>query len=115
MARIDHTACNHPKTPKARAACRSLRANLAAAIDPTAVVTSVSAVDYVGDHIRKVAANYAMKARMDRASDTCTRKGTHCENCGNDDYESINLGDQGYSACCNELVTDPTFCRNHHG
>lgn len=29
MARIDHTACTHPRTPAGRAACRKLRAGLA--------------------------------------------------------------------------------------
>lgn len=32
----------------------------------------------------------------------------HCESCGSRDYEDINLGDQGYTACCNELVCDCT-------
>jgi hypothetical protein len=27
MTRIDHTNCNHPRTPKARAACRDGRAH----------------------------------------------------------------------------------------
>jgi hypothetical protein len=35
----------------------------------------------------------------------CTINETHCENCGSTDYEDLNTGDQGYSACCNEIVT----------
>jgi hypothetical protein len=26
----------------------------------------------------------------------------HCESCGSEDYEDLNCGDQGYTACCNE-------------
>lgn len=28
----------------------------------------------------------------------------HCENCGSTDREDLDYGDQGYTACCNELV-----------
>lgn len=28
----------------------------------------------------------------------------HCENCGATDYESLQPGDQGYTACCDELI-----------
>jgi len=28
----------------------------------------------------------------------------HCENCGSTDYEDLHTGDQGYTACCNELA-----------
>ena len=28
----------------------------------------------------------------------------HCQQCGRTDYEAINCGDQGYTACCNEVV-----------
>jgi hypothetical protein len=49
-------------------------------------------------------------------SATCTVNETHCENCGSTDYEDTSCGDQGYSACCNEVVVwGPTDCRNHHG
>lgn len=30
----------------------------------------------------------------------------HCENCGSTDREDLVGGDQGYTACCNELVCD---------
>lgn len=30
--------------------------------------------------------------------------GTHCENCGSTDREDLETGDQGYTACCNELA-----------
>jgi hypothetical protein len=47
---------------------------------------------------------------------TCTVKGQHCENCGSTDYEDLFCGDQGYTACCNELVSySAAECRNHHG
>lgn len=54
MSRIDHTNCTHPRTPAGRRACR----NGATAPAPK--------VDYIAEHIRKTAANGAMKARMDR-------------------------------------------------
>lgn len=44
----------------------------------------------------------------------CTIAERHCESCGSMDYEDVNLGDQGYSACCNEIVTDQSSCRAHH-
>lgn len=28
----------------------------------------------------------------------------HCESCGSTDTENLDHGDQGYTACCNELV-----------
>lgn len=31
-------------------------------------------------------------------------EGRHCQQCGTTDYESLETGDQGYTACCNELV-----------
>lgn len=54
-------------------------------------------------------------AMNDRPTGGCTIDGPHCENCGSTDYEDVNLGDQGYTACCNELVSYGTQdCRNHH-
>jgi len=44
----------------------------------------------------------------------CTIKQRHCEQCGSTDPEDVNDGDQGYSACCNEIVTDARWCRGHH-
>lgn len=37
------------------------------------------------------------------ATDTTTRK-DHCECCGSTEAEDLYNGDQGYTACCNELV-----------
>lgn len=46
----------------------------------------------------------------------CTINEPHCENCGSTDYEDLHCGDQGYSACCNEIVVSGSqSCRNHHG
>jgi len=44
----------------------------------------------------------------------CTETYPHCENCGSVDYEDVNLGDDGYTACCNELVATSHDCRGHH-
>lgn len=102
--RIDHTGHDHPNTPAARAKCRK------------AARTTDTGRDYVADHIRNQVAAHAIKARMDRRYAQCTITASHCENCGSTDYDSVNNGDQGYSACCNEIVAfDNTFCRNHHG
>ncbi len=60
MARIDHTNCTHPRTPAGRRACRQGG-------------SPAPAPDYIGDHIRKTAANGAMKARMDRQYDEAER------------------------------------------
>lgn len=56
MARIDHTNCTHPRTPAGRRGCR-------------AAGTAAPAPDYIGEHIRRTAANHAAKARMDRDYD----------------------------------------------
>lgn len=46
---------------------------------------------------------------------TCTTNTRHCENCGSTDPEDL-TGNDGYSACCNELiVSGADDCRNHHG
>jgi hypothetical protein len=44
----------------------------------------------------------------------CSIDERHCESCGSTDYEDLNCGDQGYTACCNELTTDRAGCRAHH-
>jgi hypothetical protein len=45
----------------------------------------------------------------------CTTLPLHCENCGSTDYEDVELGDDGYTACCNELKAyGPADCRGHH-
>lgn len=46
----------------------------------------------------------------------CQINERHCENCGSTDREDLDSGDQGYTACCNELVSyGSSDCRNHHG
>jgi hypothetical protein len=30
--------------------------------------------------------------------------GLHCQQCGTTDYESLTTGDDGYTACCNEIA-----------
>ena len=46
----------------------------------------------------------------------CAVEGSHCEQCGSTDREDLTTGDQGYSACCNELIVwSASECRNHHG
>lgn len=37
----------------------------------------------------------------------------HCESCGATDYESLMTGDQGYTACCNEVVAAGGSCESH--
>jgi hypothetical protein len=44
----------------------------------------------------------------------CQISERHCENCGSTDREDLTTGDQGYSACCNELIVDRSYCRDHH-
>lgn len=49
------------------------------------------------------------------AAAKCAIQGQHCENCGSTDYEDLHTGDQGYTACCNELIAyDAAECRGHH-
>ena len=51
---MSHANCTHPRTPAGRRACRN------------GAQVETPATDYIGEHIRKTAANHAMKARMDR-------------------------------------------------
>ena len=45
---------------------------------------------------------------------TCTTTSQHCESCGSADREDLTTGDQGYTACCNELIVTRGGCRGHH-
>ena len=50
----------------------------------------------------------------------CVIREKHCESCGNTDAYDLDTGMdedyQGYTRCCNELVSyGPEQCRNHHG
>jgi hypothetical protein len=50
------------------------------------------------------------------AATKCQINTSHCEQCGSTDPEDLYNGDQGYSACCNEIVVwGSDTCRNHHG
>lgn len=51
---------------------------------------------------------------------TCHISTEHCENCGSTDPEDVGFEavreNDGYSACCNEIVAwGSRDCRNHHG
>jgi hypothetical protein len=35
----------------------------------------------------------------------------HCQQCGSTDNEDLTTGDDGYSACCNEIVVWGGDCR----
>lgn len=49
------------------------------------------------------------------ATNKCSTSVTHCENCGSEDREDTDpFANDGYSACCNELLVNYTTCRNHH-
>jgi hypothetical protein len=99
-----HTGHNHPATPAARAACRK-----AAAAGTPMVVPVTRTADRL--HVAAPKPFLAPTGEYGK----CKIEGVHCENCGSTDYEDINLGDQGYSACCNECVNGQFDCRNHHG
>lgn len=63
---ISHAGHNHPATPAARAACRKLMNG--AGGSPT-VQRIEGDGSYIGQHIRRSAANAAIKAQMDRRYD----------------------------------------------
>jgi hypothetical protein len=45
----------------------------------------------------------------------CAIDEPHCEQCGSTDGEDTRCGEQGYSACCNELVVfGSADCRGFH-
>lgn len=52
------------------------------------------------------------KVAADRDDFTeCHMTRLHCEECGNTDPSDLT---GNYSACCNEIVTDPADCRGFH-
>lgn len=143
--RIDHTGHDHPNTPAARAKCRKAARTTDTGRDYVAdhIRNQVAAHAIKAKMDRRYAENTPMtrdeavaaywkmpimertrygfehtisELMIGRPGSECTITASHCENCGSTDYDSVNNGDQGYSACCNEIVAfDNTFCRNHHG
>lgn len=61
--RISHKNCNHAETSHANRQCRADRE----------FATRTVGSDYIGEHIRKTAANGEMKARMDREAANAAR------------------------------------------
>jgi hypothetical protein len=105
--RIDHTGHNHPNTTAARTACRKA---INAGTAPSQMVTADS---YINNY-RRITGTVAPVVEV-RVTD-CTIDLPHCENCGSTNRYDLTTGDQGYTACCNELISDNSFdCRNHHG
>jgi hypothetical protein len=107
--RIDHTNCSHPRTTAARTACRKARAADATRRDRGWTPPNETLAIFAADRA-------ARKVITDSLAEVaCTINEAHCENCGSTDYEDVNLGDQGYTRCCNELVSRWSgSCRNHH-
>lgn len=105
--RIDHTNCSHPRTPKGRAACRAGKPTFNVATGVLDMGTAPATKPKM-----LTAAEFGLDMRKPTG---CTINTEHCENCGSTDYEDLHLGDQGYTACCNELVAHISRdCRNHH-
>lgn len=76
MATIDHTACIHPRTPAGRAACRKLRAGLAANIDFSPKVTHPAPVDQIARYAKKHHLGPEAEAGMRAASSEIKMTGT---------------------------------------
>lgn len=107
--RINHTACTHPRTPAGRRACRAGKPTF----NPTTGVLDMGTAAPKAAKPTATAVDLGLDMQRPAA---CTINTEHCENCGSTDYENVNLGDQGYTACCNELVARSSHtCRNHHG
>lgn len=86
-----HKGHDHPNTPAARAACR--RAMIK---DREAPFRAQGVNDSNGRVLEfSPAVGIPTFTRTDQ---------DHCENCGTLDIEALTTGDQGYTACCNELV-----------
>jgi hypothetical protein len=94
-----HANHDHPATPAARAACRR-RANRTPDVSG---VTRELVRDLFAANRR--AAVLEFDPTITRPTFVPTTE-THCELCGTFDAESLETGDQGYTACCNELQCD---------
>lgn len=87
MATIDHTACIHPRTPAGRAACRKLRAGLAAnsaAVSTPSVNMVKVQTELIGKIKRRQATEAALRiqprrsgARVSVDSSTCVQAALH--------------------------------------
>lgn len=105
MARIDHTGHTHPATPAGRAACRnSLAKGVTPGPEGPLTAAASASVDRV---VAAIATAFANRCSIDAK---------HCEHCGSTDPENVDFVEDGYTACCNELVAwTKGDCRNHHG
>ena len=98
----NHTGHNHPMTPAGRRACRAA----AAKATPAAPVKPVVEAPY---RRTMPAPLHTFVVRSD-VPDGLNHP--HCQACGSDDYEDLNHGDQGYTACCNERVVDRCYAED---
>jgi hypothetical protein len=120
---ISHAGHNHPATPAGRAACRksmaagSEIANAALATDRVQAKIRAARISHKNcNHAETSHANRQCRADREFATRTvapitCTINAKHCEQCG-----QVNPGaHEGYTACCNELISySAADCRNHH-
>ena len=65
-------------------------------------------------HQESVQARWAREDAAQAAAEAqpCNVSGSHCEQCGSAAEGSAD--NDGYSSCCNELITWGGDCRNHH-
>lgn len=92
-----HKGHPHASTPAARAACRAL----AGAVDRGLLDRNDYALRPQDDP--REPGRVLEYANVGIPTFTRTNQ-DHCESCGTVDLESLTTGDQGYTACCNELV-----------
>lgn len=102
MARIDHSLCTHPRTPAGRRACRAQGNAWTAAI-----------AGDVAAHDAAVADPHYPFPMPNLTTGNCKIDARHCEHCGSTDVNPS--ANDGYSACCNEIIIWTHDCRNHHG
>lgn len=95
--RISHRDCFHDNTQGARARCRRQQREYDAAFE------SIGAPKTLPQNDPNEPGRVLEFAPVGIPTFTRTTE-DHCENCGTLDLEALMTGDQGYTACCNELV-----------
>lgn len=100
-----HESHDHPNTPAARAKCR--RANSTERVVRASGTTTKRVIK--ATPITKTSP-VVMNVQVEEFDPTISHityipaSEPHCELCGTFDIESLETGDQGYTACCNEPV-----------
>lgn len=68
---------------------------------------SIKAMVTPSNEILDTAPPVIFNGSMNNETGPTTIQGRHCQQCGSTDLEDLDYGDQGYTACCNEIALYP--------